>query len=323
MGWLELRKRAAAVLAAVLGVAALLGACAEAEPGGGGGSPAGTARSSSAGPAGVAPPRIPSAPGLPGSPVGVDFAADGSGFALLAQCGEKRCGQSVAVLDSGADAWRPVRPPLPDVTGDLGITVGLMGLGPGHALITEGAWPPTYRTWFTRDAGRTWRRGSEKPSGTTPVVPEGGALVRDCVKVLDDNSYCERSRLLVVLPDSGEFRVLVTQPPLKGVVSPAGEVTLTDGAMSPPEGTDLLFASADDPRAHRPVLAASEDRGRTWRTAPLPGADPASHVRVTEKPLRTTIRSTARSVRFSGNVYAGHQPAALPQPLRHVEDVEA
>ncbi|MFD3307865.1 WD40/YVTN/BNR-like repeat-containing protein [Streptomyces sp. NPDC058694] len=299
MGWSGLRRRAAAVLAAVLGVSALLGACAEAEPGGGGA--AGTARSSPAGassagssgaaadPAGSGgtPPRIPSAPGLPGNPSGVGFAADGSGFALFAQCGEKRCRQSVAVLDRGADAWRPVRSPLPDVTGDLGITVGLTGLGPGRALITEGVWPPTYRTWFTADGGRTWRTGSEKPSGTIPVVPEGGALVQDCVKVLDDNSYCERSRLLVVLPDTGEFRVLATQPPLEGVVSPAGEVALTGGAANPSdanpsEGTDVLFAAADDPRTGRPVLAASEDRGRTWRRAPLPGADRASHVRVTE-----------------------------------------
>ena len=39
------------------------------------------------------------------------------------------------------------------------------------------------------------------------------------------------------------------------------------------------------------------------------------------KPLRTTTRSTARSSRLGGIVYAGHQPAALAQLAGHVEDV--
>ncbi|WP_406488623.1 WD40/YVTN/BNR-like repeat-containing protein [Streptomyces phaeochromogenes] len=268
------------MLAAVLGVSALLGACAEGERGRGGASgaerssPAGASSAGSSGagssgaaadPAaadGVTPPRTPSATGLPGSPSGVDFAADGSGFALFAECGKKRCRQSVAVLDRGADAWRPVRSPLPDVTGDLGITVGLMGLGPGRALITEGTWPPTYRTWFTGDGGRTWRTGSEKPSGTTPAVPEGGALVQECVRPADDGNACARSRLLAVLPATGEFRVLAEQPPLEGVVSPAGE-----------PGGQLLLASGADPESGLPALAVSEDRGRTWRTARLPGTE--------------------------------------------------
>jgi hypothetical protein len=314
------------VLAAVLGMLAVLGACAEADAGGDGASRP-SRSSADPVPAGAAPPRIPSAPQLSGSPAGVVFAADGSGVALFAQCGEKRCRQSVAVLDQGAEAWRPVRSPLPDVTGDLGITVGLMGLGPGRALITEGVWPPTHRTWFTGDGGRTWRTGSEKPSGTIPVVPEGGALVRECVEVLEDNSYCARARLLVVMPDTGEFRVLATQPMLKGVVGPAGEVALTDsgteggkesGSAPPASGTarTLLFASAEEQGTGVPLLAASEDRGRTWRTTPLPGADPGSSVRVTvaggtlyavqtgELPEDETVKNGLQTIHRS--IDAGH-----------------
>ena len=66
------------------------------------------------------------------------------------------------------------------------------------------------------------------------------------------------SRLLVVLPGTGRFDVLANQPPLAGVLSPAGE---TAGG--------LLFASGADPSSGLPALAVSEDRGRTWRTAPL------------------------------------------------------
>ena len=57
-------------------------------------------------------PRIPSAPGLPGWAHQVRFAADGSGFALLAQCVEDAatpdnnfCRQYVAVLDRGGSTW--------------------------------------------------------------------------------------------------------------------------------------------------------------------------------------------------------------------------
>ncbi|MGP4049178.1 WD40/YVTN/BNR-like repeat-containing protein [Streptomyces sp. 2A115] len=275
------KRKAVAVLAAVLGVSAVLGACADAERGGDrasrGARPSGPLRSAPD-PAqdGATPPRVPSALRLPGSPSGVGFSADGGGFALLAQCGEKRCRQSVAVLDKGADAWRLVRSPLPDATGDLGITVGLTVLGPGRALITEGRWPPTYRTWFTRDGGRSWRTGSEKPSGTIPAVPEGGALVQDCVELEDDGNGCARSRLLAVLPATGEFRVLAAQPPLEGVVSPAGEQAHLGNVPVRPTGEPaekLLFASGADPDSGLSALAVSEDRGRTWRTTRMPGTE--------------------------------------------------
>ncbi|MER5213263.1 exo-alpha-sialidase [Streptomyces sp. NPDC002838] len=210
---------------------------------------------------GAMSPRIPSATDLPGFVAGVGFASDGSGFALLAECGEARCRQRVAVLDAGAGSWRLGRSPLPDVTGDLGITAGLVVLGPGRALITEGRWPPPDGTWFTGDGGRSWRRGSTKPSGTTPVVPKGGALVEDCVRMDREGNGCERSRLAAVLPTTGEYRLLSVQPPLK-VIRPAGEV-----AGDTEQG--LLFASGRDPRSGRLALAVSEDRGRTWRPTRL------------------------------------------------------
>ncbi|MES5819653.1 exo-alpha-sialidase [Streptomyces sp. RG80] len=185
------------------------------------------------------------------------FASDGSGFALLAECGKARCVQRVAVLEKGARAWRPVTSPLPDVTGDLGITAGLVVLGPGRALITEGKWPPPDRTWFTSDGGSSWRRSTNEPAGTTPRVPEGGALVQDCTGTDEEGNGCAASRLLAVVPDTGEYRVLATQPPLEGIVTPAGR---TPGR---------LFASGLDPRSGRPTLAVSEDRGASWRTLTL------------------------------------------------------
>ncbi|MFD3498858.1 exo-alpha-sialidase [Streptomyces sp. NPDC058678] len=249
------------MVAAVLGVLALTTACGDA--GAGGRAP---------GKAEFTPPRIPSARELPGFVAGIGFASDGSGFALLAECGKTRCRQRVAVLDRGADAWRLARSPLPDVTGDLGITAGLVVLGPGRALLTDGTWPPPDGTWFTGDAGRNWRRGSSEPSGSTAVVPEGGALVEDCLRTDPEGNGCERSRLVAVLPDTGEYKALAGQPPLEGAVRPAGAVAPeAESGLVGASAEELLFASGSDPGSGRPALAVSEDRGRSWRLSRLPG----------------------------------------------------
>ncbi|MDT9697298.1 sialidase family protein [Streptomyces sp. P17] len=215
--------------------------------------------------AGVQPPRIPSAVGLPGWSHSPGFAADGSGFALLAQCTETRCEQHVAVLDKDARRWRLATSPLPDVTGDLGITAGLTVLGPGRAVIIDQSedWRRPAPTWFTRDNGRTWKRGSTAPTGRTATVPEGALMTDECLELESDLSSCARNRLLVVLPDTGEHRVLERQPPLKGILAPSGDVA-----------EDALFVSGEDDSG-RPALARSEDRGRTWEVTRMtePGKD--------------------------------------------------
>ncbi|WP_328872952.1 glycoside hydrolase [Streptomyces sp. NBC_00287] len=215
--------------------------------------------------AGVPPPRIPSAVDLPGWSHSLGFAADGSGFALLAQCTGVRCEQHVAVLDKGARRWRLGTSPLPDVTGDRGITAGLTVLGPGRAVIIDQSedWRRPAPTWFTGDNGLTWKRGSTEPKGRTATVPEGALMTGECLELESDLSYCTRNRLLVVLPDTGEHRVLERQPPLKGILAPSGDVS-----------RDALFVSGWDDSG-RPALAKSEDRGRTWEVTRLtePGKD--------------------------------------------------
>ncbi len=236
-------------VAAVLLLLLPLTACDAESPGGRAGSSVAPSTA-----AGARTPRIPSAQGLPGWSHSLGFAADGSGFALLAQCTRVRCEQHVAVLDKGAHRWRLAPSPLPDVTGDLGITAGLTVLGPGRAVIIDQSenWPRPAPTWFTRDSGRTWTRGSTAPTGRTEMVPEGAFLTDECLELESDLSSCARNRLLVVLPDTGEHRVLERQPPLKGILMPSGDVA-----------RDALFVSGED-GSGRPALAKSEDRGRTW-----------------------------------------------------------
>ncbi|WJV46569.1 sialidase family protein [Streptomyces flavofungini] len=209
--------------------------------------------------------RIPSAPDLPGSPFGIGFAADGSGFALLVECAERRCRQHVAVLEGGAKAWRRGSSPLRDVTSGRGVSADLTVLGPGRALIGEGSErvDAPGRTWFTGDGGRTWRRGTAGAAAAGPAaaVARGGVLFPECLeRDRSDPNDCVRERLLALSPRTGRHHVLVHQPPLKGPLRQAGDLS---GAG--------LFVSGTDPRTGLPALARSTDRGRTWQRPRLPG----------------------------------------------------
>ncbi|MDG4859908.1 sialidase family protein [Streptomyces sp. T-3] len=215
---------------------------------------------------GRAPARIPSADDLPGWAHSLGFAEDGSGFTLLADCPEDespgKCRQFVAVLDKGAKAWRQTRSPLPDVEHDAGISSGLVVLGPGRALIIEGlSWDGGDRTWFTRDGGRTWKTGTTTAAGTTPEVPKGGTLVEDCLQSDRDGNGCIRSRLMAIMPGTGEYRVLTRQPPLDGLLQ----------AAEHPTGK-LLLVTGEDPESRRTAAAVSHDGGRSWTKSRLQGS---------------------------------------------------
>ncbi|MGW1885894.1 WD40/YVTN/BNR-like repeat-containing protein [Streptomyces sp. NPDC001970] len=212
------------------------------------------------------PPGIPSAPRLPGHAVFVAFADEHSGFAVMGECaGEDEagtdddhvCRQHVAVLEDGK--WRLGTSPLPDLSGGDGFVADIFALGPGRALITAGTGRDPDLTWFTDDGARTWTSGTTRVSGTVRAVPEPAQLTWDCLKEKEDGD-CVRSRLVVTMPDSGRRKALAAQPPLAGVVLPAG--TSSGGA---------LWASGLDAGTGKSALAVSYDQGRTWRAEKLPG----------------------------------------------------
>ncbi|WP_199549656.1 exo-alpha-sialidase [Streptomyces sp. N35] len=269
------------VLAALLGaLALLLAGCGEVgdrrggEPGDERASQPKAAGAASRGAGeGADPPRIPSADGLPGWAHSLGFAADGSGFVLLAQCpeGEEEgtgdgCVQRVAVLGKGARQWRVAKAsPLANTAPDWGVTADVLVLGPGRALIREGRSMIGDRTWYTADGGRTWRKGTVSVQGTVASVPAHGQLVSVCGAEDAEGNGCGRARLAVIMPDSGEHRALAQQPPLDGVVDPAGEAA------------GDLYVQGKAPGSGRPTLAVSSDRGRTWKESPLTGAATAQH----------------------------------------------
>ncbi|MBA2949672.1 WD40/YVTN/BNR-like repeat-containing protein [Streptomyces himalayensis] len=197
----------------------------------------------------------------------VAFADEHSGFAVMGGCtgqeteastdDDHACRQHVAVLEDGK--WRLGTSPLPDPSGGDGFTADIFALGPGRASITAGTGRNPDRTWFTDDGARTWKSGTTRVTGTVRAVPESAQLTWDCLKA-EEQGGCGRSRLVVTMPDSGRRKALAAQPPLAGVVLPAGS-----------SNSGALWASGLDARTGASALAVSHDQGRTWRASKLPG----------------------------------------------------
>lgn len=212
---------------------------------------------------------IPDGEELPGWSHSPDFAADGSGMTLLAECPaagrpSSGCKQHVATLDKGARTWRRVTSPLPSTLVDSGVSAGLTVLGPGRALITAGRGQLPDRTWFTRDSGSTWRPGTDRlQPGSIAVVPAGAPLVSSCARLDKEGNNCVRSQLAVIMPGTGRYHRLAELPALDGQLTPAGE---TD------DGT--LYVSGTRPGTDLLTLALSKDRGRTWKTITMSGVAP-------------------------------------------------
>ncbi|MFG3507670.1 WD40/YVTN/BNR-like repeat-containing protein [Streptomyces sp. NPDC047821] len=275
----------ARVIGTVVTLATLLlaGGCTDQGPG----RPSPAAPRSSASPAPGAPaplPRIPSSPGLPGRAYDLGFAADGSGFALLAQCVEDEatpengfCRQHVAVLDRGAPRWALRTSPLPEVHGTVGVSAELVVLGRDRALIREASERHPSRTWFTADGGRSWKAGDLRAAGTVGAIPEGAALSVQCPGPAGPLAQeCDRSRLVVVSPRDGRARFLTREPRLGGYPVPAAR----------PEPDGSWWVSGVDPGSGRTAVAVSRDAGRTWTVSRLPGpsADAAWRVAVSVAP---------------------------------------
>ncbi|MFE3333095.1 exo-alpha-sialidase [Streptomyces sp. NPDC059202] len=237
--------------------------------------PAGKSERPSSGGAFGAPPRIGDGAGLPGWAAGVDFAADGSGFALLADCVVDPdrpetgfCRQRVAVLDRGAERWEQRVSPLPEVRGTDGVSAQLWVVGPGRALIEDGGGEEPRRGWFSADGGRSWRTVDQRPAGRTPDIPAGAALATECATDPGAVSeLCAREHLVALSPRDGRRRVLVTQPPLGAHPRPA--------AVAEPDGS--WWVSGVEPLTGLAAVAVSRDAGRSWSVSRLPspaGAPP-------------------------------------------------
>ncbi|MFD5099714.1 exo-alpha-sialidase [Streptomyces albidochromogenes] len=225
-------------------------------------------------------PVVPSGRELPGTAHLVGFAADGSGFALLATCAQDAqrpengfCRQYVAVLDKGASRWELRPSPLRDPSGTDGVSADMRVLGSGRAWLHEGMEDDRHRSWFTADGGRSWQARDVRRAGSVRSIPPGAALSTLCgYPAAPDGHRCARDRLLVLSPDDGRLRALRTRPPLTGRLEPA--------PYAEPDGS--WWVSGRDPASGGPAVAVSRDAGRTWTASRLdrPFGKPGGGVRV-------------------------------------------
>jgi hypothetical protein len=189
----------------------------------------------------------------------------GSVYAVYQRCRE--CDpQLYASVDVGA-TWQPRSLPpaegAPNAAGRMGelVSLGAATLAwrdvaiatfePGKGFVPWSASRP--KLWITVDGARTWRT-AVVDSDPVAAVPAGTRPV-GCV-LLGRDSPC---RVYAVDPDTGRLAPLAHQPTGISVdVQWAATVDVPIGGR--------LWVPGVEPATRKPVVAASPDGGRTWRT---------------------------------------------------------
>ncbi len=158
-----------------------------------------------------------------------------------------QCTHDLVGSDDGGRTWT-VR--MRDLTGDLSAPA------PGSLLrvLEEDNDEPRgpklrYVPWVSRDGGRTWAE-VRADTGTMPEVPAGG-----WIRCAPPQSLGDPCVLLGVDPVNARTAPLATPPDLR-----------VDGIVAVPASGGFWVTGREPLGEHRPVVAVSHDRGRTWST---------------------------------------------------------
>jgi photosystem II stability/assembly factor-like uncharacterized protein len=179
-------------------------------------------------------------------------------YALVADCGG--CRSKLMVSEDGGRTWRerPAYAAIPEKSGLLDLYV----LGPrvlALGLPEELGWPDKLPASTVRkvslDGGATWRdlQTSQAPVAAAPV----GTRLIGC------QSSSASCGLHAIDPVTGILAPLSTQPPLADFQI----------AYVPP--SIGMWVQGYDPATHRPAVAVSHDRGRTWTVTVFTAESPA------------------------------------------------
>jgi len=195
-------------------------------------------------PPSTAPSTVPAKSAVVAVGVGTSWA-----YALVSTCAERAvpvCSYRLRRRDLGGTGWTST--PLET---DPRSTVGLPPiLNVGADVVTVIPFPDRPRVYVSTDGGGTFAERDLVPGPPVDAVPESGLVEWFCPDCAN--------RLTTLEPDTGRLRPLRVQPPLGG--RPLRSFDLRG---------EVLWAAAADRAAT--VTAVSADRGRTWRTVPVPG----------------------------------------------------
>jgi BNR/Asp-box repeat protein len=195
--------------------------------------------------------RTPAVNSLPGPKTSltpsVDFFDATHGYAMWSTCLAHACTSTVQVTQDGK-TWQRLDLLFPGFG-------KVKALGP-HTLIVDTADPPSVTRRFSNDAGQTWHEVPRTPTGSVAEIPAGAILEMGC------DAACPQPDIVgVVLPDSGLFAPLATQPPFG--VSQAQAIPDADGTWRV-----LGLKDTGDW-----ILGTSRDNGRSWQVSTLPAAE--------------------------------------------------
>ena len=204
----------------------------------------------------AAVPTVPAGPPAadPGLPI-VDVAVGArSAYALLGVCGgpeqARTCSYRLSRRDPGGAGWAS-RPLPPEALATAGFSARLFVSGT-DGLVTVVDAPNTDTAFVTADGGASFAVRLIRPGPPIAAVPPEGILeLGTCQECAD--------RLTVLDPATGLLRPLAAQPSL-GPGVPVRTLTC--------RGDVIWSVGAGRNRA---ASAVSTDRGRSWRTVPLPG----------------------------------------------------
>lgn len=185
-------------------------------------------------------------------------------YALLASCTDPDqltdCTTRLLRRSLGGGGWTPVEWRTRLLSGSY----SLLFVTPDDQVTVVDE-PTAGQVYASTDGGRTAKVRRLRPGPPVAAIPPGGIL---------DLGLCEMcsARLTVLDPATGQLRRLAVQP----------SFGRTAGIRSMASSGDVVWVVAESGESGKDlVTAVSTDRGRSWRTLPVPGtAAPAMVVRV-------------------------------------------
>lgn len=236
----------------------------------------------------------------------VQFADGAHGFALTGACapGGGQCWYGLRSTSNAGRAWAYRKLPTPALKRGEGFSASMFVFGATAVSLEDKG-----RTWFSADAGRTWRPVETKAGSKLSTIPAGAVLRNVCA-----GSGCG---VHAIDPRTGVSAPLKSQPALQKIwwTSPEGDTV----------GGWWIAGAVDD---RTPALAITRDDGRTWELQRLT-SESAQVISVSvvtrsgqEAYVFVTLLPSKQGARPGiGRMYESHDAGRSWQPVRLAADV--
>lgn len=239
----------------------------------------------------------------------VQFAGAAHGYALTGGCASAarggRCWYGLRVTSNAGRTWAYRKLPVPGLKQGEGFQASMYVFGPESVSLEDRG-----RTWFSGDAGRTWRTVESEAGLTYRTIPAGAVLRNVC-----GSGGCG---VHAIDPRTGVSAPLRSQPALERIwwASPDGDTV----------GGWWIAGAVGD---RTPALAITRDNGRTWKltrfeseAAQVIGVSVATRSGQEAYVFVTLLPSKQGARPGAGRMYASHDSGRTWSPVRPAKDVK-